>query len=95
MVTPRPSALGWLSTKSTAPVSWEGLYGFLAGVFLAGAGYVFATVVPSTGPVGPPASGRGSSSGISAWRSTAWTEESLVAALMAASALAVGRVART
>ncbi len=95
MVTPRPSARGWLSTKSTAPVSWDGLYGFFAGVFRLGAGYVFLTVVPSTGPVAPPVSGRGSSSGISAWRSTAWTEESSVAARMAASALAVGRVART
>ncbi len=38
MVMPRPSAFGWSSTKSTAPVSKEGLYGFSAGVFLPGAG---------------------------------------------------------
>ncbi len=38
MVIPRPSASGCFSTKSTAPVSKEGLYGFVAGVFLPGAG---------------------------------------------------------
>ncbi|CAM5441825.1 hypothetical protein STANM309S_03017 [Streptomyces tanashiensis] len=95
MVTPRPSAFGCSLTKSTAPVSCEGLYGFFAGVFLPGAGYVVVTVVPATAPVAAPASGVGSSSAISAWRSTDWTEESWVAALMAAAALAVGRVART
>ncbi len=38
MVMPRPSAFGWSSTKSTAPVSKDGLYGFSAGVFFPGAG---------------------------------------------------------
>ncbi|MCP9997721.1 hypothetical protein LUX34_22300 [Streptomyces werraensis] len=38
MVTPRPSALGFFFTKSTAPVSKDGLYGFFAGVFRSGAG---------------------------------------------------------
>ncbi len=38
MVTPRPSAFGFFFTKSTAPVSKDGLYGFSAGVFLPGAG---------------------------------------------------------
>lgn len=37
MVTPRPSDFGCCFTKSTAPVSKDGLYGFLAGVFLPGA----------------------------------------------------------
>ncbi len=37
MVTPRPSAFGFCRTKSTAPVSKEGLYGLTAGVFLSGA----------------------------------------------------------
>lgn len=87
--------MGCSLTKSTAPVSWDGLYGFFAGVSRPGAGYVRVTVVPVTAPVAAPASGVGSSSGISAWRSTDWTEESFVAARMAASALAVGRVART
>ncbi len=38
MVMPRPSAFGFCLTKSTAPVSKDGLYGFFAGVFLPGAG---------------------------------------------------------
>ncbi|CAM5384434.1 hypothetical protein SGLAM104S_03309 [Streptomyces glaucescens] len=38
MVMPRPSAFGWSSTKSTAPVSKDGLYGFSAGVSSPGAG---------------------------------------------------------
>ncbi len=37
MVMPRPSAFGFFFTKSTAPVSKDGLYGFSAGVFLFGA----------------------------------------------------------
>lgn len=37
MVIPRPSAFGFFATKSTAPVSKDGLYGFFAGVFLFGA----------------------------------------------------------
>ncbi|CAM5581122.1 hypothetical protein SCYAM73S_02558 [Streptomyces cyaneofuscatus] len=37
MVIPRPSAVGFFSTNSTAPVSKEGLYGLAAGVFLPGA----------------------------------------------------------
>ncbi len=37
MVIPRPSAFGCCFTKSTAPVSKDGLYGFFAGVFLSGA----------------------------------------------------------
>ncbi|CAM5605703.1 hypothetical protein SBADM41S_04799 [Streptomyces badius] len=37
MVIPRPSAFGFFATKSTAPVSNDGLYGFFAGVFLFGA----------------------------------------------------------
>lgn len=38
MVIPRPSDFGFFATKSTAPVSKDGLYGFSAGVFLPGAG---------------------------------------------------------
>ncbi len=38
MVTPRPSAFGFFFTKSTAPVSKDGLYGFFAGVSLPGPG---------------------------------------------------------
>lgn len=38
MVTPRPSACGFLATKSTAPVSKDGLYGFFVGVSLPGPG---------------------------------------------------------
>ncbi len=64
MVTPRPSACGFFSTKSTAPVSKDGLYGFFAGVFLSGAAYVSAAVF-LTVPVSRSASGRGSGSWIS------------------------------
>lgn len=38
MVMPRPSAFGFFFTKSTAPVSKDGLYGFSAGVRRSGAG---------------------------------------------------------
>ncbi len=37
MVMPRPSAFGFFSTNSTAPVSKDGLNGFFAGVFAPGA----------------------------------------------------------
>ncbi len=89
MVTPRPSAFGCSSTKSTAPVSKDGLYGFSAGVFLSGppeAALPDGDFVPF---------GVGSSSWISWRRSIACTEESLAAAAMAESALPVGTVART
>ena len=92
MVTPRPSAFGWSSTKSTAPVSKDGLYGFSAGVFFPGAGYVpFAALAP----LAVSALGVGSSRGISSRRSMPCTEDSLAAAAIAESALAVGTVART
>ncbi len=89
MVMPRPSAFGCSLTKSTAPVSKDGLYGFAVGVFRSGPGRA-AAGEPDFVP-----SGAGSSSGISCLRSMACTEESLAAAAMAASARAVGTVART
>lgn len=94
MVTPRPSALGWSFTKSTAPVSKDGLYGFSAGVFLPGARYVVAVEVllPC---FAVSALGVGSSSAISWRRSIPCTEDSFAAAAMAASARPVGTVART
>ncbi len=89
MVMPRPSAFGWSFTKSTAPVSKDGLYGFSAGVFLFGAEAAVAAAVDFF------VSTAGSSRGISSRRSMPCTEESFVAAAMAESALPVGTVART
>lgn len=90
-----PSALGFFFTKSTAPVSKDGLYGFFAGVFLSGAAYPLALLPLPLAAFVVSAAGVGSSSRISSLRSTPYTLESLVAAAMAASALPVGTVART
>lgn len=92
IVTPRPSAFGLSFTKSTAPVSKDGLYGFFAGVLLPGAAY--EPEAPFE-PFAVSPAGVGSSSSISWRRSMPCTEESFSAALIAASALAVGTVART
>lgn len=94
MVTPRPSAFGFFFTKSTAPVSKDGLYGFSAGVFLFGAAYVLA-VAEDAAPFAVSALGVGSSSAMSWRRSMACTEDSFAAAAIAESAFAVGTVART
>lgn len=95
MVTPRPSAFGFCLTKSTAPVSKDGLNGFFAGVFAPGAVEAALAPLAFAAPFTVSAAGVGSSSSISCLRSMPWTEESFVAALSAASALPVGRVART
>ncbi len=94
MVTPRPSASGWSSTKSTAPVSKAGWYGFFAGVRASGPGY-FRSLASERAPCAASARGVGSGSGTSCLRSMPWTEASFLASSMAASALAVGTVART
>ncbi len=94
MVTPRPSAFGWSSTKSTAPVSKDGLYGFSAGVRLFGAAAAAVVPLPAA-PLTVSALGVGSSSGMSWRRSMPCTEDSFAAAAMAESALPVGTVART